>query len=238
MTFSSGDPIEKEAIGYVRANVREIIKSVVGSAEPSTSLPLSLFMAGSPGAGKTEFSTRIIPLFEEGMGEKIVRIDPDDLRAMMPGYKGNNSHIFQPATSIGVEKIHDYVIKHNINFLLDGTFSNSAKAHANIQRSVNHKRIVRVFYVFLEPKVAWDFTLKREALEGRRISKEVFVDHLFNSYKTVDSLKEAFGDKITLYLIDKKSITDANDFTLTEVKTKISDHQTINHDKNFLLNTL
>ena len=195
-------------------------------------------MAGSPGAGKTEFSTRIIPLFEKGLGEKIVRIDPDDLRTMMPGYKGNNSHIFQPATSIGVEKIHDYVIKYNINFLLDGTFSNTAKAHANIQRSINHSRIVMVFYVFLEPKVAWDFTLKREALEGRRISKEVFVNHLFNSYKTVDSLKEAFGDQITLYLIDKKSITNANDFTITEVNTKISDHQTINHDEVSLLNTL
>ena len=95
-----------------------------------------------------------------------------------------------------------------------------------------------VFYVFLEPKVAWDFTLKREALEGRRISKEVFVNHLFNSYKTVDSLKEAFGDQITLYLIDKKSITNANDFTITEVNTKISDHQTINHDEVSLLNTL
>ena len=53
-------------------------------------------MAGSPGAGKTEVSKAFAALLEElpaqgfdGLG-KVLRIDPDDYRAYLPGYTGSN----------------------------------------------------------------------------------------------------------------------------------------------------
>lgn len=52
--------------------------------------PVSLFMAGSPGAGKTEISKRLIEKFSN----KPVRIDADEIRELIPGYTGANSYLF------------------------------------------------------------------------------------------------------------------------------------------------
>ena len=81
--------------------------------------PVSLFMAGSPGAGKTEVSKRLIEEFEN----KPVRIDADEIRSMFDGYTGANAHIFQSACTIGVHKLYDYVLKRGFNAILDGTFA-------------------------------------------------------------------------------------------------------------------
>ena len=53
-------------------------------------LPTTLFMAGSPGAGKTEISKRLVPRFKQ----KPIRIDADEIRTLCPGYAGNNAHAF------------------------------------------------------------------------------------------------------------------------------------------------
>jgi len=92
---------------------------------PPDADPVSVFMAGSPGAGKTEASIALLAAVE-AEGTKTVRIDPDELRCRFEGYSGDNSWLFQPATSILVEKIHDRVLKNEQNFLLDGTLSNYA----------------------------------------------------------------------------------------------------------------
>ncbi len=112
--------------------------------------PVSVFMAGSPGAGKTESAREIITLLEKGRtdGGKVLRIDPDDLRSEFEGYVGSNSWLFQSATSIYVEKMLDYAIDNSQSFLLDGTLSNLAKSRSNVQRSLGRKRSVLIMYVY------------------------------------------------------------------------------------------
>ena len=68
---------------------------------PSKSLPVTYFMAGSPGAGKTEFSIQILGLLPE---DHIVRIDADEIKTYIPQYTKKNSDIIQGAASLGVEK--------------------------------------------------------------------------------------------------------------------------------------
>ena len=61
--------------------------------------PVSVFMAGSPGAGKTEASKALLETLENET-HRIVRVDPDDLRSEFEEYTGSNSTLFQSAVSI------------------------------------------------------------------------------------------------------------------------------------------
>lgn len=60
-----------------------------------------------------------------------------------------------------------------------------------------------IFFVYQDPLQAWDFTQKREALEQRRVSKEVFIEASFRARENVNRAKEIFGSKIELNLIIK-----------------------------------
>lgn len=161
-------------------------------------------MAGSPGAGRTEASKLLL--------EKIrtdnlytLRIDADDLRCEFEDYNGTNSHLFQRAVSILVEKIVDFALKNNQSFLLDGTLSNYDKAESNIKRSLDKNRVVQILYVYQRPELAWDFVMKREKAEGRRIRPESFVNQYFAAREVVNKLKEEFGKDIKVDLLVKNN---------------------------------
>lgn len=162
--------------------------------------PVSLFMAGSPGAGKTEVSKRLIEEFEN----KPVRIDADEIRSMFDGYTGANAHIFQSACTIGVHKLYDYVLKRGFNAILDGTFA-YAKALENVDRSLRRNREVRIYYLYQDPLLAWEITKKREALEHRNVSKEVFIRAFFQAREHAEGAKKVFGDHVKLNLIIKNA---------------------------------
>ena len=57
-------------------------------------MPVSVFMAGSPGAGKTEYSKNLILLLEDFKKGRVIRIDPDDIRSEFVDYNGRNSYLF------------------------------------------------------------------------------------------------------------------------------------------------
>lgn len=174
------------------------------SMYPPETNPISVFMAGSPGAGKTEFSKRLIAELKlKGAIQKDpVRIDSDDVRNILPGYTGDNSYIFQAASAIGVEKLYDHVLAKKQSAIIDGTFS-TEKSIQNIQRSIDHSRPVEIFYLYQEPKLAWEFTKKREALEKRNIPRSSFIDSFLASKENVNKAKVMFGDKIRLNLVIK-----------------------------------
>lgn len=61
--------------------------------------PVSVFMAGSPGAGKTEASKALIDSLSDN-GIEALRIELDDLRCEFESYNGDNSHLYQAATDL------------------------------------------------------------------------------------------------------------------------------------------
>ena len=161
--------------------------------------PISLFMAGSPGAGKTEYSKRFIERFDSN----IVRIDADEIREIIPQYNGANSDIVQGAASIAVDILYSYTLKNKYDLLLDGTFAKFDIVYRNIERSINKNREVAIHYIYQDPLVAWEFTKKREKIEGRKVPKEVFIKSFFNAKNNVVKIKSIFKDKIKVYLIIK-----------------------------------
>lgn len=160
--------------------------------------PVSLFMAGSPGAGKTEISKRLIKRFQN----EPVRIDADEIRELIPGYTGANSYLFQDAANKGVNILYDHVLHHNINVILDATFA-YANAQNNIARSLKHDRTCEIYYIYQEPTVAWELTKKREAIEHRYVSREVFINAFIQAHINVNSVKQVFKDQIELNLVIK-----------------------------------
>ena len=161
--------------------------------------PVSIFMAGSSGAGKTEFSKRLV----EKLGGNIVRVDADDIRDMLPQYCGGNAYLFQGATALGVEKVYDFVLKQKLHTLIDGTFQKYEKASDNIRRSIERGRSVDIFYVYQDPVIAWNFTQKREAVEGRNIPKEALIESFFASNENVKRVKREYGDSVRLHIVLK-----------------------------------
>lgn len=113
----------------------------------SNESPTTLFMAGSPGAGKTEVSKRLMEKFSE----QPVRIDADEIRALCPGYNGSNAHVFQKAANKGVNILYDYILSKGLNTILDGTFAYGG-ATDNVGRSLKKDRKVELFYIYQNPK--------------------------------------------------------------------------------------
>ena len=204
MTLSDEDlKIEADALAYAKSIRRAFSKDATDqSTYLSEEAPVSVFMAGSPGAGKTEASIALIDSISSP-GQGIVRIDPDELRQHFEEYEGSNAHLFQKAVSILVEKIHDLVLKQKQSFLLDGTLSNYGIAIKNIDRSLSRKRLVQILYVYQEPQQAWNFVLAREVLEGRKILAEHFVGQYFEARNVVNRLKEKYGQAVSVDLLLK-----------------------------------
>lgn len=197
--------LSDRALQYIKDNRRLICNKF---ADPSFYLPsdhpFTIFMAGEPGAGKTEFSKSFIKELEVKIpGIKIVRIDPDDIREIIPEYTGNNSHEFQRACGLGVEYLFDHIQEKKMNTILDGTFVDYEKQKNNISRSLKRQRKVEIFYIYQEPLAAWDFTKKREVVEQRHVSKEVFIEAYFKSRENVNKIKKEFGSEVELSLVLK-----------------------------------
>lgn len=197
--------IEQAALEYAKKHRTEIARRLTDPAIfVLEANPVSVFMAGSPGAGKTEASIELINL-KAADGAKVLRIDPDELREELPGYTGENSWLFQRAVIPIVERIHDLALKQEQSFLLDGTLSSYSVAEKNIQRSQKKGRKVQILYVYQEPEQAWKFVQAREAAEGRRIQPEDFVRQYFAAREVVNRLKAGLGKRIQVDLLMKNN---------------------------------
>ncbi len=130
-----------------------------------------------------------------------------------------NSDIVQGAASIGVDKLNYYTLKQKQNSIMDGTFANYNVARRNVLNCLNKNRQISVFYIYQDPIIAWDFTRKREKLEGRYVPKEAFIKASFNARENVQLIKKEFGDKIILNLVTKDEInaTKTVKFNITNI---------------------
>lgn len=203
--MDSIDSVEKEALFFIKKHKKEIIERFASRINfPSVQNPESYFMAGSPGAGKTEFSRVFInDLMNTDHSKRIVRIDLDEIRDLIPESKKMDCNLFTKAASKGVEILFDYAHHNSQNMLLDGTFSKYEISLKNIKRSLDKNRKIVILYLYQDPLVAWRFTKIREKLEKRFISKQLFIQSFLAAKQNVNKIKSVFASKITLNLIIK-----------------------------------
>lgn len=198
------EKIRLAAIEFAKLNKDRIAKEFTDlSKYTSDIIPISFFMAGSPGAGKTEFSKSLIKILEGSKERRVIRIDGDEIRPLLPGYTGDNSHLFQGAISLVVEKIHDYALRQKQNFVFDSTFAKYEKAVSNINRSLGKNRPVFIVYIYQKPEVAWKFTEAREKAEGRNIPKSAFIEQFLGAKEVVNRISSELGDRVAIFFVKK-----------------------------------
>lgn len=221
------EEIRLAAVEFAKRNKIRIAKELTDTAKYLPDIiPISVFMAGSPGAGKTEFSKSLIKILESDNERRVVRIDGDEARSLIPGYTGNNSHLFQGAISLIVEKAHDLVLHQKQSFVLDSTFAKYEKAVDNVRRSLEKSRPVFIFYIYQKPEVAWKFTQAREAAEGRNIPKSAFIEQFLGAKETVDRVFNEFSSRIAILFVKKdfEKNTVENIVEIEPGKTQIDDY--------------
>lgn len=168
-------------------------------------------MAGAPGVGKTESSIAIVEMLKK-RGDSIVRIDPDEIRKLIPQYTGRNTDVIKGASFLAVEKLYDYVLKAEKSMILDSTFTPYRKIEGNVRRSITKHRPTAIIYIDQDPLVAWHFTKEREKIEGRSIPRDFFIRTLFESRENVQKIKDQYGDRITRHVIQKDYIKQTQRF--------------------------
>ncbi len=205
------EEISKQAVKYIRSEKKNIQEKFAGDhvCLPDDD-PVSIFMAGSPGAGKTEFSKR----FLKDSKLKAVRIDADEIRDTIPLYNKQNANAIQAAAALGVEYIYDYALKKKKSILLDATFADFDKSLQNVKRSLSRGRYIEIYYLFQDPVIAWEFTKAREEIEGRYVPKEVFINSFLKSKENVNKVKNILGNKVILNVVVKNYQNDLERFRL------------------------
>lgn len=194
--------VTKNAVLHAKKIKKSFAKIMVDPL-PQEERPVSVFMAGSPGAGKTEVARLIIRDFEDEHSINLVHIENDELRKEFSGYDGHNSSLFQQSATILVEAIHDRALKRSVSFVLDSTLASFEKAKKNIERSLAKGRYIQIIFVYQEPEQAWELVKAREKVEGRRVPPEVFVEQFMGSQLVVSKLKRLFGDEINIIFMEK-----------------------------------
>ena len=159
--------------------------------------PVGIFTAGLPGAGKTEFTVELL----KGITNKPLRIDMDKIARLIEGYKPEIADKFRGGASAILARIYDEVIKHKIDFVFDGTFS-QARALQNLERALNHGYQVKIYYIHQNPVIAWQFTKDRELTEHRAIDRAGFIDTYLKLHENLINLCDSDKD-VTISLIIK-----------------------------------
>lgn len=170
-------------------------KSVNGTA---------IFMAGSPGAGKTEAAESLIQIYKK---ENIMILDPDKFREFFDGYDGSNSDEFQQASTLLFQKVFDRLMKDfNLgirrNFIVDTTFAYS-NARLNVDRCIRKNITVLIFFIDQDPKIAWQFVQERYKKQGRMVPLSAFEKSSHNSIKNIIEAKKEFDKQVTISVLEK-----------------------------------
>lgn len=199
---------ESDSIAFIKQNRKLLNDTFANLSEyPSVDNPVTILMAGSPGAGKTEFSKvlqdKFYLYYDKDPSAKIVRVDADDIREVIPFYTGSNSHEVQRAASMGMDKVIEHVLQKRQNVIIDGTFAHYNTSKKNIDRSIKRNRPTEIYYIYQDPRIAWNFTQIREKIEKRKIRKEDFIFAFFSSIENVNMAKQEYGAEIKINLIEK-----------------------------------
>lgn len=223
--------ISNDSLIWAKNHKKSFVLNLVTSCRAlSEGEPAGIFMAGLPGAGKTELSKSII----EDSGVKLLRIDMDEIAKALPGYEPGQADSFRKPATLLLSEVFGYALKKKISFIMDGTFGN-AKARENIERSLKHSFLAKIVYVFQDPKLAWRFTVAREKIEYRAIKFDGFIEAY---YKTIDNIKligEEFGDRITLDIAIKNPDNKVGRWERNVKMSEIDKILTIEYNKDKLI---
>ena len=160
--------------------------------------PIAILMGGSPASGKSTFLKKYAPYL---LKDEILRIDADEVRAMLPEYEGwNASQTHLETKDIVNTLLSDRTIglPCETDIIYDGTM-NSNKSYLpliEVLRKLNYK--IFVVYIDKVPKdVIVDRALNRYKSSGRFVPLEVIDDFFDKGKSALNEIKK----KVDGYMI-------------------------------------
>ncbi len=196
----SNEEIIKESILYFNENKKVFLtnysKDILVSKNKS-----AIFTAGMSGVGKTEFAT-----FIKEQDINLLHIDTDEIRSFFKeiGYNGQNSNLYQKASSRGFNELFSYALKNSFSLICDSNFASIDLEIQNIERLLKKDYKIDIFYLYNHPNICFEYATRREIVTKRKVPKDVFIRSNENSYKTIIHIKDLFKDKVTLNFFDKR----------------------------------
>lgn len=192
------DPVSHPT-AWARKNKKDFANRLItqSKVEPHEE-PAAFFMAGLPGAGKTEFTEGLIA----DLNLRVVRIDTDEIASQIDGYRAEEAHAFKEGATMLLNKVFDRATHRKVDFIMDGTFR-SPSAISNVTRSISKGYFVKVFYIHQEPDIAWSFTKAREIVEKRSIDLEGFIRAYTEIDENLRALMKASIPQVTFDLVIK-----------------------------------
>jgi len=157
--------------------------------------PIAILMGGSPASGKSTFLKKYAPYL---LKSEILKVDADEVRSMLPEYKGWNAS----QTHIETRYIVDTLLSNRTigipckyDIIYDGTM-NSVRAYLPLIKLLKELKY-KIFIVYIDkvPKeVVIERALKRYKSTGRFVPMAVIDDFYSNGKASLDILKgEADG---------------------------------------------
>lgn len=147
----------------------------------------TIFLAGAPGAGKTEFLETVLNT------ENFIVIDIDKYRQYFKGYTGNNAELYQDSSSRVATRIFDYCIKHNLKLIFDGTLTSDIWLK-NIKKAVDKCRRIGVVLIYQDPVISYAYTIARQERNERKVSIDAFLKIYYNSIRYTFEIVEKYLD--------------------------------------------
>ncbi|MDB5178105.1 MAG: zeta toxin family protein [Patescibacteria group bacterium] len=132
---------------------------------------VALFMAGIPGAGKTEFSDNTI----RESAPSFISIEHDKLVEFIDGYTPETYYNYRKAGSVLVTRIFDECLKNGYTFVFDGTLS-SENGIRNINKCLKKGYRAIIVYLVQDAQKAWELTQARELVKKRSIERKGFLE--------------------------------------------------------------
>jgi predicted ABC-type ATPase len=151
------------------ATVRESSQCVVNKNPKRR--PIAILMGGSPGAGKTTFLKKNLSgLIQPGSG--VLMIAADEIREMLPEYKGWNAGATYKEASLIVERmISEIGVPCSADIIFDGTMTNPSRYQALVAKLKSEGYYVVGFVVNVDMDVSLARMKKRYQETGRYVPR-------------------------------------------------------------------
>lgn len=189
----------KLAIDWAKKHKKSFARKLIrDSGAQKLAKPAAIFMAGLPGAGKTEFTRNLV----RNLHVKLVRLDMDEIATQIDSYSAAQADKFRGAASMLLDRTFDMVVHGGYNFIMDGTFGSDSVLR-DLDRALKHGYTVKVIYLYQSPKVAWKYTVAREKVEYRAIDKDGFVKAYYKTWENLQKLYKFRGLNVSLDLVIK-----------------------------------
>lgn len=159
----------------------------------------AIFLAGAPGAWKTEFLETIFT----DLKDNFIVIDVDKYRNLFKWYNWDNANNFQNGSVKVADKVLKFCFKNNLNFIFDWTFRNFNKIKENFWQCKKYNRKSLITLIYQEPRISFYYTFLRKLKKKRNVPIDIFIDWFYGSIQNVFKAKKDFHN-LDLIIAHKK----------------------------------